>query len=108
MSHLIDELINFDTDYYELLYKDLQKAVEKLNDVDKKLFLLNHFIKHGYSEKRKYRLKTKGRPSDHRINRKQFLETLKTHDDDSSQHQQTEPHINYQQQQNAMFDLEER
>ena len=41
MSHLIDELINFDTDYYLQSYPDLQSAIRNLNDVDKKIFLLN-------------------------------------------------------------------
>ena len=58
MSNLIDTLINLDTDHYLSLYKDVQVATKNLSDVDRKLWILTHFVKHGYSEHRKYQLKT--------------------------------------------------
>jgi len=57
-NNLVDSLINFDTDYYLQRYPDLQYAIRSMQEVDRKLFLLNHFIKHGYAEKRKYRLRS--------------------------------------------------
>lgn len=57
MSNLIDQLITLDTDYYIKSYKDVQSTVKGMSEVDKKLWVLNHFVKYGYSEGRKYRLK---------------------------------------------------
>lgn len=58
MSHIIDTLINLDTDHYYTEHKDIQIATRGLSDVDRKLWILNHFVKHGYEEKRKYILKS--------------------------------------------------
>jgi hypothetical protein len=52
-----DSLINFDTEYYLSQYPDLQSSIKNLSDIDKQLWLLAHYLKHGTKEHRKYRLK---------------------------------------------------
>jgi hypothetical protein len=59
MNTLIDTLINLDTDDYLLLHKDVQLATNGMSEIDQKLWILTHFIKNGYGEKRKYHLKTR-------------------------------------------------
>lgn len=58
MSHIIDQLINLDTDHYLSKYKDVQAATKGLSETDRKLWILTHVIKHGCQEGRKYKLKT--------------------------------------------------
>ena len=57
MNTMIDALITLDTDYYLSVNKDLQMATNNMSEIDKKLWILTHFVKNGYSEKRKYRIK---------------------------------------------------
>ncbi len=77
MNDLIDKLVNFDTDYYLQMYPDLQTITKNMNDIEKKLFLLNHFVKHGYYEKRKYRLKSYAFQNEHmKKEKKQYMETV--------------------------------
>ena len=54
MNTMIDALITLDTDYYLSVNKDLQMATNNMSEIDKKLWILTHFVKNGYSEKRKY------------------------------------------------------
>jgi|UniRef100_A0A6C0BJT0 hypothetical protein len=56
-NHLLDRLINLDTDQYYQDYKDVQSATRKMTPTDRQLWILSHFIKNGYREHRKYRLK---------------------------------------------------
>lgn len=58
MNKMIDTLINLDIDHYISIHKDIQLATKNMIDIDKKLWVLNHFVKHGYAERRKYRLKS--------------------------------------------------
>lgn len=58
MNTTIDTLINLDTNHYRALYKDVQDSTKGMSETDAKLWILTHFVKHGYSEKRKYRLKS--------------------------------------------------
>lgn len=58
MNKMIDTLINLDIDHYISIHKDIQLATKNMLDIDKKLWVLNHFVKHGYAERRKYRLKS--------------------------------------------------
>jgi hypothetical protein len=57
MCTFIDSLINFDTEYYHSCYPDLQHATQGMDDVKRKLWLLTHFIRLGYMERRKFRLR---------------------------------------------------
>jgi len=58
MNQIIDTLINLDTDHYLSTHKDVQTATRSMSDIDRKLWVLTHFVKHGYLENRKYQLKT--------------------------------------------------
>lgn len=49
---------NFDTQYYYSQYPDLQAACKHLNDADRHEWLLSHFYNNGFSERRRWRLKT--------------------------------------------------
>jgi hypothetical protein len=89
MSTIIDALINLDTDHYLSTYKDVQVATKNLSDVDRKLWILNHFVKHGYSEGRRHRLKSsqpailsekKPQNDQHKHSKKPSTEQDKPHD----------------------------
>jgi len=56
MNHFADRLINLDTEHYFQNNSDLHPVVQGMSDVDRKLWLLSHFIKHGNAEARKHRL----------------------------------------------------
>lgn len=56
MGDISNTLINLDTDDYYNNYKDVQVATKGMNPIDRKLWILNHFIKYGYEEHRKYKL----------------------------------------------------
>ena len=58
MNNLISALINLDTANYLSQSKDLQDATKGMSEVDRQLWVLTHFVKHGYNEGRKYRLKS--------------------------------------------------
>lgn len=58
MTEIVDNVINLDTDDYCSRYRDIQLYTSSLTELDKKLWILTHFLKHGYDENRPYRLKT--------------------------------------------------
>jgi hypothetical protein len=62
MSNILDTLINLDTEDYYARYPDIQSATKSLSDVDRKLWILSHFVKHGFAEGRKHQLKTTQQP----------------------------------------------
>jgi len=53
----LSDLIRFDYTYYLEENKDLYKLSKNMNESDKIMFTLNHFIVHGQLEKRKYKFK---------------------------------------------------
>ena len=52
------DLKNFDTAFYLSSYPDLQEACRYMSESDKHAFLVAHFYNNGYSEGRKYRLRS--------------------------------------------------
>ena len=58
MAQIADQMINLDTDHYCEAHSDLKKAVKGMSVIDKKIWLLTHYLKHGHAEGRRYRLKT--------------------------------------------------
>jgi hypothetical protein len=56
MNSLIYSLINLDTREYLKNYPDLNPFVKHLNPIDQQLWLLDHFVKHGYEEHRHYKI----------------------------------------------------
>lgn len=57
MDKIIDTLINLDVDHYLSCHRDVQYTTRGMTEIDRKLWVLNHFVKHGYEENRKYRIK---------------------------------------------------
>lgn len=57
MSKFEGNLNDFDIEYYEKQYPDLQNIVKNMDIQNKSAFLLDHFIKHGYREGRSYRMR---------------------------------------------------
>ena len=94
MTSIIDTLINLDTEYYLSLYKDVQSATKGMSEIDQKLWVLNHFIKYGYSEHRKYRLKTSKISDSHdEHTREHSKETPKEHSKETSkEHHRSRSH----------------
>jgi ABC-type nickel/cobalt efflux system permease component RcnA len=57
MAQILDQMITLDTDHYCNTHSDLQAAVKGMSPIDQKIWLLLHYVKHGRTEGRKYKLK---------------------------------------------------
>jgi hypothetical protein len=57
MSKIIDTMINLDTDDYLSRYNDVKNATKNMPEIDRKLWILGHFVKIGYGENRQHRIK---------------------------------------------------
>lgn len=94
MSTIVDALINLDTDHYLSMYRDVQISTRGMSDVDRKLWILAHFVKHGYAENRKHRLKTT-QPLQIKKNHRHLKVTPTGEHNDVETHPLTKDHLDH-------------